>query len=366
MINLDVIRPAECEHGIIHRREDRFAAWPFNCGMWKFPGDEIVVGFVSRLCTYTHGYEVAHGYDPQDGLPHHFLARSTDGGRTWEETPFTIMKDIAWQIRRDEPLPSQAPVDFADPNLLLFHSANVIAVSTDRGRTFGTICSTPSCRHEKIMGRPDYVVRPDGACLVFSTASLTRMNVGGFDPNLWLGAEGRPFVYISRNGAESWEFLSYMTPEPPDHMRIMPSGVWLPEGRIIAAVRCQMPSHGFSFWTEVYASDDGGRTWSFLSRLNDLGAPCHLLLLDDGRMLATYGYRSRPFGVRAKSSEDGGETWGPEIVLRDDGKSWDLGYPKSVQLDDGEILTAYYFNCLDDPVDVEGGVRHIAWTRWQA
>jgi len=365
MVNLEVIRPKECEHGVIHRRADRFAAWPFNCGVWKYPGDEIVVGFVSRLCRYQKPYEVNHGYDPADGQPKRFLARSRDGGRTWEESPFTILTDIEWKERAREPLPSRAPVDFRDPNLLIFHGGNVVVISTDRGRTFPTICLLPPCRHEKIMGRPDYIIRPDGACVLFSTVSLTRTPPAYFGSSLWLGVEGRPVAYISRNGALSWEFFSYLTPEPQEHMRIMPSGVWLPNGRMLAAVRCQMPSHGFSFWTEVYASEDGGRTWHFLSRPNDLGAPCHLLLLDDGRVLATYGYRSHPFGVRAKWSEDGGVTWGPEIILRDDGKSWDLGYPKSVQLGNGEIFTAYYFNDCSDPVDVDGGVRYIAWTRWR-
>ena len=370
MINLQVIRPAECEHGIIHRREDRFAAWPFNCGMWKFAGDEIVVGFVSRLCTYTHGYEVAHGYDPRDGKPSIYLSRSLDGGQNWKETPLSVEKDLEFQHRAGMPLPSEAPVDFTDPDVLVMHRSSWVAVSTDRGRTFGTLAMLPACRHNRIMGRPDCVIRPDGACVVLTTLSLDRSPgppaiQHGLVQNL--GAEGRPACYISRNGGESWEFLSYMCPFPTDYIMIMPSGVWLPSGRMLAAVRCIQYSHGYSFWTELFASDDAGRTWRFFGRLNDLGAPCHLLLLNDGRVLGVYGYRSKPFGIRARVSEDGGETWGPEIVLRDDGGCWDLGYPRSCQLDNGDIFTAYYFNDRDDPIDAEGkgGVRYIASTRWR-
>jgi len=368
MIDLAIIRPARCEHSIIHRREDRFAAWPFNRGMWKYPGDEIVVGFTSRLCRYEHGYEVHHGYYPDDGRPHTILARSTDGGHTWEETPFTALDDLQWKVRAGEPLPSEAPVDFLSSDVLLVHYGGGVAISTDRGHTFGTICALPLCRHARIMGRPDYVIRPDGACVLLSTVSVARSllpSPGSRDAEVLGGLEGRPVAYITRNGAESWEFLAYLTPEPTEYAMIQPSGLWLPDGRIIAAVRCIMPGHGVSFWTEVYASEDGGRTWGFLSRLNDLGAPCHLLLLDDDRVLATYGYRSRPFGVRAKVSDDGGRTWGSEIILRDDGKSWDLGYPRSAQLDNGEIFTAYYFNALDDPIDMGGGVRYIAGTHWR-
>ena len=352
MLNLEVVKLKNIQHAIVHRREDRFAAWPFNCGVWKFPGDEIVVGFTSRLCHYKERFEVNHGYDPQDGQPCLFLSRSTDGGRTWSERPFTEIKDISWRLQQGA-LARQVPVDFKSPDLLVHHMDDYVMLSTDRGRTFQAVSRLPHCGHEKVMGRPDCVIRPDGACVLFSTVSTTT------------GMEGRPVVYISRNGGVSWEFLAYMTPEPKNYMVIMPSGVWLPGGRMIAAVRCQMQKHGYSFWSEVYASDDGGRTWSFLSRINDLGAPCHLLLLKDGRVLATYGYRTAPFGIRARVSEDGGASWGPELILRDDGKSWDLGYPKTVQLDNGELLAVYYFNDLNDPVDVDGGVRYIAETRWR-
>ena len=37
-----------------------------------------------------------------------------------------------------------------------------------------------------------------------------------------------------------------------------------------------------------------------------------------------------------------------EIIIRSDGKDGDLGYPSSVQLSDGRILTVYYFHPLDE------------------
>ncbi|MEI9852739.1 MAG: sialidase family protein [Sphingomonas sp.] len=64
-------------------------------------------------------------------------------------------------------------------------------------------------------------------------------------------------------------------------------------------------------WTEVYASDDGGDSWDFLSRVNDFGAPGSLVVKKDGRLVMVYGYRLMPSGVRAAVSEDGGRTLGP-------------------------------------------------------
>jgi hypothetical protein len=73
------------------------------------------------------------------------------------------------------------------------------------------------------------------------------------------------------------------------------------------------------------------------------GFPPHLLVLKDGRLLCTYGYRRPPFGERACSSRDGIH-WSveDEIVLRDDAVNGDLGYPASVELEPGTILTVYY------------------------
>jgi hypothetical protein len=82
-------------------------------------------------------------------------------------------------------------------------------------------------------------------------------------------------------------------------------------------------------------------------------------MLQDGRVLATYGHRRPPFGVRACLSEDEGETWdvANEKVIRDDGLDRDMGYPSSEQLDDGSILTVYYWHEEDQ-------IRHLVSSRW--
>jgi hypothetical protein len=93
------------------------------------------------------------------------------------------------------------------------------------------------------------------------------------------------------------------------------------------------------------------------------GFPAHLLELRDGRILCTYGYRRKPFGVRASISKDGGRTWDTqtEIILRDDGGTHDLGYPSSVELPDGRVLTTYWFNQQKEG-DPKSETRFIAGT----
>jgi hypothetical protein len=87
--------------------------------------------------------------------------------------------------------------------------------------------------------------------------------------------------------------------------------------------------------------------------------------MSDGRIACVYGYRIAPTGIRYRISEDGGRSWGGEIILRSDGGSWDLGYPRVIEIEPGVLFATYYMNTIDDPVQVNGGVRHIAWTRFR-
>jgi len=48
--------------------------------------------------------------------------------------------------------------------------------------------------------------------------------------------------------------------------------------------------------------------------------------------------------VCVKFSSDEGQTWGDEIVLRQDGATSDAGYPRMVQRSDGKLVLVYYWN----------------------
>jgi len=112
---------------------------------------------------------------------------------------------------------------------------------------------------------------------------------------------------------------------------------------------------------ELYSSRsyDGGLSWQAPQKTGIWGQPGSLLALSDGTILCTYGYRRKPFGVRCCVSKDRGRTWliHEEYVLRDDAPTWDIGYPFSIVLKNGKLLSVYYF------VD-EVGTRYIAATNW--
>ena len=64
--------------------------------------------------------------------------------------------------------------------------------------------------------------------------------------------------------------------------------------------------------------------------------------LADDRLLMTYGHRRKPLGIQARVSSDNGETWGAPMIVLGDAANGDLGYPSTVQFDDGSLLTVWY------------------------
>ncbi len=127
------------------------------------------------------------------------------------------------------------------------------------------------------------------------------------------------------------------------------------DGTIIAQVRNHATTD--AGWTLQTESLDGGKTWSALHPVC-YGLPSHLLKLRDGRLLMTYGHRRAPFGNQARVSSDNGKTWGEAMIISGDGIGGDLGYPSTVELGDGLLLTVWYESMKDPKLAV---LRQARW-----
>jgi len=126
-------------------------------------------------------------------------------------------------------------------------------------------------------------------------------------------------------------------------------------GTIIAQIRNHNEVN--KHWTLQTESSDGGNTWS-VPHAVCYGLPSHLLRLRDDRLVMTYGYRRSPFGNRARLSLDHGKSWSDEVTLSEDGTSGDLGYPSTVELADGTLLTVWYEATRDRKLAV---LRQAKW-----
>ena len=105
-------------------------------------------------------------------------------------------------------------------------------------------------------------------------------------------------------------------------------------------------------------STDGGKTWTVPHAIGVWGLPSHLLRLRDNRLLMTYGFRRPPFGNQARVSADDGRTWSEPLPISSDGSNGDLGYPSTVELDDGALLTVWYEQMKGSPKAV---LRQVRW-----
>ena len=171
-----------------------------------------------------------------------------------------------------------------------------------------------------------------------------------------VGQADSSWVLRSTDYGQTWSLITVATHPDGKTPFDEPEMIECKSGRLLIVMRTGVGND--HLWQAV--SDDRGVTWHDLKDTGVKGHPPDLLRLQDGRILLTYGYRHDPFGIRAVVSSDEGETWDLQHiwVLRDDGGGVDLGYPHSVQLKEGTVVTMYYFF---EP----GGTQYIACTRWR-
>lgn len=367
--------PKTAEHVVVYRNDHEFCAWPFNGGLWQFADGEIAAGFFRGPCDYKTSGSASHGTVDRE----HVMARSRDGGRTWPAellTPSFNQAEMADTLSDTSRCiaPETAYDPHADGYCLMsgfgFPPADAphrayACVSTDRGRTWNAPSRLPgglirTTGFQYLASRPSYIVRNDSMLLLFAHGLR-----GPLEKEDLFHAEtsrSQGVVMGSWDGGASWGIVGEISPDSQPCGVILPYPLLLGDGTILVAARRQYD--GYNANTTIHESTDGGRTWRFISRANDWGAPANLVELPDGRIVCVYGYRQKPWGIRARVSADRGRTWGEEIVLRDDGGSWDVGYPRTILSSDGALVTVYYINRKDDSIQHDGGVRHIAATIW--
>ena len=121
-----------------------------------------------------------------------------------------------------------------------------------------------------------------------------------------------------------------------------PHAFELDDGTIICHIRGERKGEVFTILQSE--SKDGGKTWTRPVQLLPTmgGSPPHIMKTSSGALVCTYAYRQDPSSVRAMISLDNGKTWDTDHILYVNGINWDIGYPSTVELKDGSLITVFY------------------------
>ena len=145
------------------------------------------------------------------------------------------------------------------------------------------------------------------------------------------------YVLFSQDDGRSWGRAVKLAPDDYNETALLR----LRSDRWLAASR----SHGDAHLA-LFVSEDEGKHWVKSGPLTlPRQHPAHLLKLADGRILLTYGIREKGHhGIGYRTSQDEGRTWSPPTRIINLEETTDGGYPATVQMSDGMLLTAYYSN----------------------
>ena len=328
-------------HFSIYEKRDAYCAWP---AIARAKNGDIVV-----LFTRTEEHMSPNGEI--------LLSRSTDNGETWRPPAVvydTILDDresgittlnngdllahfrsVRFTRNTYESLP-----DTAYPKTLIDRWIGYVekpeyAGATELNRAWHAVSSDSGYTWSEITPGRDSIhggVHLNNGTVLVASYRENNGNVG---------------IYSSSTPLGDYAMISTVECPDPENIRFgEPHIIQLRSGRVVMMIRAtakpyddQSPNcHAWGAY-----SDDNGQSWSEPYSTPLWGFPPHLLELSDGRVLATYGHRRAPFGQRVCISEDGVH-WDKanEVILRDDAANGDLGYPVSIELEPGKILSVYY------------------------
>ena len=353
------------EHVVVSVKEGRYHGWPANNGIWSW-GDEILVGFTQGGYVQQKGHSI-------DGVQENHLAKSLDGGQTWRPyRPDEYFRDENPKYRGGNKQPLTTAMDFLDPQVVVkvfsqgYHGTEDpvggFFVSQDRGETWGGPYTFTGLYEEEglrgliLSARTAYLPQDENTCLFFISAKPPVDTENG----------NRVGCIQTRDGGRTFEFLSWVTPEDSRAVAIMPQAVSFSQDTFVLAYRKIFKNRDGDDAIEIYRSEDRCRSWQFASTVKITkphSNPPALVRLTDGRLCCAYGDRA-DHKIKAQFSKDEGNSWGSEIVVRDDyyqchDTDRDLGYVSMVQRLDGQLVSVYYWATKEHPE------QHIAATIWR-
>jgi len=255
--------------------------------------------------------------------------RSTDGGRTWSAP--VVAADSEWDDRN--PVLGQMP----DGTLVLAYAE---ARSYRPDGTFDLkagpyVAFTVTSRD----GGKTWSAKRPLESPISNPSPFGKINVakdGTAMLSLYEMPSNRVGLLRSRDSGKTWADWTIL----PGHDETQV--IEAPDGRWMAFTRIEESGPVGLLLSE---SRDAGRTWTNTRKLLRAQQwPYDATVLQSGHLLLSFGSRLGHFGAGVVLSTDGGKTWDADhaVLVGWDSLNTDTGYPSTVQLDDGTIVTMYY------------------------
>lgn len=329
---------------------DRTPARRFEIGNFYKPtlvrlddGELLCAPFLSRL----HDALI-----PARREEHIVLLSSSDDGETWREVgPRLPGREARLQLLADGTLITTCHLLGDDLHNNTWTCLMGFRRSTDRGRTWETEWITvedlhPGARHVNVSR--NVLEMEDGSI---------RLGVSSH----WPGDGSFPcrnWFFKSTDGGKTWSDKSPVTVNyaaPVNTSFFNETDMHrFGSGRIIAVSRFSSvypkqdttapPGEEGGTHLRIFALDEATLKWTEESEfLGYHNVHPQLLELRDGRLLCSHGVRFFPFGAQAVLSADEGRTWDVDHPCVLAWFSWNssCGYPHTVEMPDGSLLTAY-------------------------
>ncbi|MBE5818053.1 MAG: exo-alpha-sialidase [Clostridiales bacterium] len=410
-LDLDGITPKVCETNVVYRPKDTFfnyCAWPSVCrdengtlyALSAAFGSEHVCPFnkVAMYISKNNGKTwsppivVVDTYLPDGHGGITYLGNGKMVLNWWYETGDIMFNENYYRIGMGFPRSMaavrQAMVDtYVDIPKEKLVGGGFVKVSEDYGMTWSEPVRMP------IANIHGMCVNKDGDVVflgkeIYADTSKT-FEEGIFDPEKrptyesWWDFVARRnerrmyeehyntpiYTCISKDGGYNWEKGGVC--KLPDGLQwdkvFEPNAVTLDDGTLLGAIRVEDENEKDNDYTVFLTrSTDGGYTWSEMEPTYIPGSPAHLLKHSSGKLVCVVGCRLEEdgYGIYAYVSEDDGKTFTSKYVINDKSPNYDLGYPASVELDDGSIVTVYYQRYYNENTGEYDDKPCIMCTRW--
>lgn len=202
-------------------------------------------------------------------------------------------------------------------------------ISFDNGVTFGELYKSP------VTSPHGPIELLDGTVLWVGSTEFTHKGIQAYKINVEDGTT-EFFGEIKSDGIEG-EFDGKDVKKAFESSCCEPYAFQLPDGTILCQIRVnELPT------TMQSESTDGGKTWSTPHLISDEPVyPPHIMMHSSGVLIYAGTRRSEINDIRVMFSKDGGKTWKDAQTIYT-GFNWDLGYPSTVELEDGSLMTVFY------------------------